>query len=113
MINAHVVSSLPTPVFQARLEHTLHIQGRAERRTKGYAGRALFLDKHGAAHHELPHDDAKGVHIARLVQPVMQLHLWHRVEGRASADAAGMRLGPLHACARRCWRQPRPEANAS
>ena len=49
------------------------------------------------AHDELPHHDAEGVDVARLVQPVALAHLGRRVEGRALLDAARVALVVLHA----------------
>ena len=49
----------------------------------GVAGGALGLDVDRHAHHELPHDDAKAVDVAALVEPLVLRHLWRQEERRA------------------------------
>ena len=57
--------------------------------------RALACHVDSARHHELPHDDAKRVHIARLVEPPVLQSLRRGVERCSFVHAAGMRLVAL------------------
>ena len=51
----------------------------------------------GAAHDELPHDDAKGVDVARLVQAAAVVDLGRDVEGCAATHVARVALAVLDA----------------
>ena len=51
-----------------------------------------------SAHHELPHDDSKRVHVARAVQLAVVQHLGGDVEGCAALRAARVALLRLVAC---------------